>query len=127
MPLKSDDMTKEENRYTDFLPTYKYTGALYRNQTIIPVYNMLYSDIVNGICQSGTVLPSESSMTKKYGVSRNTLRQALTIFNEDNIIEKLQGKGTNVTNKENYLSLEKRIDIWTCRFFNTQIFSRYPT
>lgn len=66
----------------------------------VPIYNMLYSDILNGLYKSGSLLPSESVLTEKYGVSRNTLRQALTILNEDGLIIKRQGKGTEVSYKK---------------------------
>lgn len=66
----------------------------------VPIYNMLYFDIVNGIYKNGDQLPSETLLTEKYGVSRNTLRQALTVLNEDGLIKKHQGKGTVVTYKE---------------------------
>lgn len=67
----------------------------------VPIYNMLYSDIINGLYKYGEELPGEISLTQKYGVSRNTLRQALTILNEDGLIDKHQGKSTIVTYREN--------------------------
>lgn len=76
----------------------------------VPIYNMLYSDIINGVYENGTLLPSETKLTEKYGVSRNTVRQALTILNEDGIIKKHQGKGTLVTyKKEHNLIMPKKI------------------
>ncbi|MEI7885341.1 MAG: GntR family transcriptional regulator [Clostridia bacterium] len=63
----------------------------------VPIYNMLYSQIVNGILADGELLPSELILTQQHGVSRNTLRQALTVLNEDGLIAKSQGKGTIVT------------------------------
>lgn len=66
----------------------------------VPIYNMLYSDIINGFYKYGSQLPSEVELTEKYGVSRNTLRQALTILREDGLIEKQQGKSTIVTYKD---------------------------
>ncbi len=68
-----------------------------RIPTHVPIYNMLYSDIVNGLYKDGDVLPGEMALTEKYGVSRNTLRLALAILNEDGLIQKRQGKGTLVT------------------------------
>ncbi len=75
----------------------------------VPIYNMLYSDIVNGLYSYGSQLPSEVVLTEKYGVSRNTLRQALTILREDGLIEKQQGKSTIITYKveQNKLSENK--------------------
>lgn len=62
----------------------------------IGVYNSLYKDIIDGIYPSDTILPGETALSRKYGVSRNTLRQALAILHEDGMIIKSQGKGTLV-------------------------------
>lgn len=66
----------------------------------IKVYNSLYSDIINGIYLEGTQLPSENALSEKYGVSRNTLRQALAILCEDGLVIKSQGKGTTIAKRE---------------------------
>ena len=63
----------------------------------LPIYNMLYSDIVSGKYENNTVLPSENTLSEKYEVSRHTIRQALTILNQDGLIQKQQGKGSIVT------------------------------
>lgn len=62
----------------------------------VVVYNALYSDIINHVYEEGEFLPSETLLAKKYEVSRNTLRQALAVLNEDGLIIKSQGKGTLV-------------------------------
>lgn len=67
-----------------------------RIPTYLGVYNSLYSDIVNGVYGAEEFLPSETNLAEIYGVSRNTLRQALAILNEDGLISKSQGKGTLV-------------------------------
>lgn len=67
-----------------------------RMPSYIPIYNRLYEDIVQGVYEKGSLLPSENILSEKYGVSRNTLRQALTILNQDGYIYKKQGKGTYV-------------------------------
>jgi DNA-binding GntR family transcriptional regulator len=63
----------------------------------VPVYNMLYSEIINKLYKDGSQLPGETSLAEKYGVSRNTIRLALAILSEDGLIQKSQGKGTVVT------------------------------
>ncbi len=63
----------------------------------VPIYNMLYADILHGVYPYGTQLPGEHTLTQKYHVSRNTLRQALTILSQDGLIVKQQGKGSVVT------------------------------
>jgi GntR family transcriptional regulator len=65
----------------------------------VPIYNMLYSNITNGLYKDGEMIPSESVLTEKYGVSRHTLRMALAILNEDGLIQKHQGKGSIVTSR----------------------------
>lgn len=73
----------------------------------VSIYNMIYSDIINGFYKYGAQLPSEVELTEKYGVSRNTLRQALTILREDGLIEKQQGKSTVVTFREEKPKVEE--------------------
>lgn len=74
----------------------------------VPIYNKLYTDIINGILVDGSQLPSESALTQKYGVSRNTLRQALTVLTEDGLISKSQGKGTVVNYRNDRKSFTGR-------------------
>lgn len=63
----------------------------------VPIYDRLYTDIINGVYEPGSRLPGEAVLAEKYHVSRNTLRQALTVLVEDNLVAKIQGKGTFVT------------------------------
>jgi len=63
----------------------------------VPVYNMLYAGIINGLYKDGDQLPSETALSETYSVSRHTVRLALAILNEDGLIQKSQGKGTVVT------------------------------
>ena len=83
--------------------------------TYVPIYNKLYSDIINGIYSDGDLLPSESTLTKEYGVSRHTLRQALTVLSEDGLIQKKQGKGTIITKSK------KTNETKNCEFVNPLI------
>ena len=63
----------------------------------VPVYNIIYARIKDGTYKEGDVIPSETKLAKECGVSRHTLRQALTILKEDGLIRKQQGKGSVVT------------------------------
>lgn len=74
-------------------------GSIEKVPSYVPIYNMLYSDIVNGLYLNSDILPSENVLSEKYNVSRNTVRQALTILKEDGLIHKKQGKGSIVTYK----------------------------
>jgi len=68
--------------------------------TYVGVYNSLYSDIKNGVYLENESLPGEVALAEKYGVSRNTLRQALAILCEDGLIIRSQGRGTVVVPKQ---------------------------
>ncbi|WP_455137308.1 GntR family transcriptional regulator [Thermophilibacter sp.] len=65
-----------------------------------PLYYQLYSvlkrRIVDGVYSVGDVLPSESDMIKEFGVSRITVRRALSDLEADGYIEKRKGKGSIV-------------------------------
>ena len=76
-------------------------NQIYKNHipSYVSVYNALYSDIMNDVYLDNELLQSEVFLAEKYGVSRNTLRQALAILCEDGLIVKSQGKGTLVTKK----------------------------
>lgn len=62
----------------------------------VPIYNQFYKDIMDGVYPVGSKLPSENELREIYGVSRNTLRQALAILYQDGFIEKFQGKGSYI-------------------------------
>ncbi|WP_313110120.1 GntR family transcriptional regulator [Atlantibacter sp.] len=52
--------------------------------------------IERGELKSGDALPTESALQEQYGVSRVTVRQALKMLTEQNVIESIQGSGTYV-------------------------------
>ena len=68
-----------------------------RLPSYIPVYNRLFQDLMDGVYEKDSLLPSENVLAAAYKVSRNTLRQALTILTQDGFIYKRQGKGTFVS------------------------------
>ncbi|WP_414839385.1 trehalose operon repressor [Carnobacterium sp. TMP28] len=52
--------------------------------------------IINQIYLPGNLLPSENELAKKYDVSRETIRKALSLLLENGYIQKQQGKGSIV-------------------------------
>ncbi len=66
----------------------------------MPIYLQIADDlkkqILAGKYVEGDLLPSESELTKKYGVTRTTIQRALNILVNDGIIERVHGKGTFV-------------------------------
>lgn len=66
----------------------------------IPLYHQLYemlrARIDDGDWQPGDMLPTESDLLETYGVSRNTVRQALDALVADGLIDRHRGRGTFV-------------------------------
>jgi DNA-binding GntR family transcriptional regulator len=63
----------------------------------VKIYEELYDEVIRGVYKAGEQLPPEVKLAEKYKVSRNTLRQALTILCEDGLIFNVQGKGNFVS------------------------------
>ena len=68
-----------------------------KRPSYLPIYDLLYDEIMRGEYSYGEAFPSENELSKLYDVSRNTLRQALAILQQDGLIHKSQGKGAVVT------------------------------
>ena len=59
----------------------------------VKVYNRLYSMIQDGVYPPGSQLPSEPELALQMDVSRMTLRRALALLQEDNLVINIRGKG----------------------------------
>ncbi len=55
--------------------------------------------IKDGTWPPGEKLPSEAKLSKEFGISRMTLREALRVLEEENLITKQQGVGTFVRSR----------------------------
>lgn len=70
----------------------------------IPLYyqieNVLREKIASGAFSPGEQLPTESNMIEQFGVSRITIRQALSALASENLIERRQGSGTYVAQRK---------------------------
>jgi GntR family transcriptional regulator len=69
----------------------KRLGLLHRQ-----IAQELKSDIQAGIYADGDPFPSETSLVARYGVSRVTIRSALSLLQEEGLIQRIQGSGTVV-------------------------------
>lgn len=67
----------------------------------VPVYFQIQQDLRDRIAHRewdlDQLMPSETELTKHYGVSRVTLRQALAELEKDRLIKRYRGKGAFVT------------------------------
>ncbi len=60
------------------------------------VYELLRKHILEGVYQEGDILPSENELCRLHGITRPTVRQALSKLMNDGLIHKHQGKGSIV-------------------------------
>ncbi|WP_181348650.1 GntR family transcriptional regulator [Thalassobacillus sp. CUG 92003] len=65
----------------------------------LQVIDQIKRDIENGIHREKEKLPSEFELSKTLGVSRATLREALRILEEENVVTRRHGVGTFVNPK----------------------------
>ncbi|WP_425457162.1 GntR family transcriptional regulator [Aquibacillus sediminis] len=71
----------------------------YQTPRYLVVIEQLKEKITNGELEPGERLPSETEFAKELRVSRNTLREALRILEEENIVVRKHGVGTFVNKK----------------------------
>jgi GntR family transcriptional regulator len=95
--LKGNYNMIENNRSNKKLPLY------------VEVYNKLLKMIKEGLYPEGSKLPSEHELAMNLNVSRITLRQALSLLQEDRILESKRGVGNFVrkTLDKSVVGLEK--------------------
>lgn len=61
----------------------------------------IFRDYINeGKWKPDTLIPSESVLSKCFGVSRSTVRAALISMEQDKLLYRIQGKGTAVLSKQ---------------------------
>ncbi|CEG29399.1 GntR family transcriptional regulator [Bacillus sp. B-jedd] len=76
----------------------------------IDVYDKLYKKIMDGTFPNGSKLPTEAELAKMFGVSRMTLRQALSLLQDDGLVKSFHGKGSFITkspSSQKAIGLEK--------------------
>lgn len=66
----------------------------------VAVYNRLFHMILDGVFPEGSQLPSEPDLAKQMGVSRMTLRQALSLLQDDGMVKNIRGKGNFIMRTE---------------------------
>lgn len=76
--------------------------AIYRK-----IYTVLRKEVLDGIYQPGEYLPSERELCERFQVERITVRKALELLVEDNLVVKHPGIGTCVRERPGYLASEE--------------------
>lgn len=62
----------------------------------LQIAQRLYHDVATGQLRPGATIGSEAELTKRFGVSRVTLRQAIALLVEHGVVTRRHGKGTYV-------------------------------
>ena len=93
-------------------------------QLYVQVYDVLYDMISGGQLKPGDLIPGECALAQHFGVSRGTVRQAIQYLEEDGLLTKHQGRGSEVVDrsKRNHAGLQNYTDM--CREFCTVPISR---
>lgn len=64
------------------------------------IFNDLQEKILNGSYLAVVLLPTEKELQDQYQVSRDTVRKALRLLTEKGLIQKVQGRGSQVLKQE---------------------------
>ena len=64
------------------------------------IYHALKADILNGHYPPGSQLPTESELIQRFGVSRVTVRNALSLLQREGLVARIPAKGTFVRRNE---------------------------
>ena len=73
----------------------------------------LKKQILSGKIKAGDKLPSENQLSETYGISRQTVRKALQVLEQDDYIYAVHGKGTFCSEKMRHLHKSKNIAVIT--------------
>jgi GntR family transcriptional regulator len=91
---------RRKNGMTPRSSILKDNEGLPGRRSVIPAYHRLSLILIDGIRSGrfppGSLLPSEHLLTEQYGVSRVTVRRALALLVEQDLITKRHGHGTIV-------------------------------
>ncbi|NKI18710.1 FadR family transcriptional regulator [Spongiibacter sp. KMU-166] len=73
------------------------------------IYNQLESQIVSGQLQLGDTLPSETELAESYGVNRSSVREALRLLEENDLVGRAPGKKKLTVTVPKYENFSRRI------------------
>ncbi len=68
----------------------------HQQKLYLKLADTIRQQIVDGSFPANELLPSESEMVEKYSVSRVTVRQAIAVLVEENLVKRIQGRGSFV-------------------------------
>jgi len=87
--------------YIIFLYKQIFPSCTFREGNMMSAKYMQLADLLKNLIEENTSdafrLPTEAALCRKYGVSRQTVRKALSVLEEEHLIEKRQGSGSYAT------------------------------
>lgn len=60
------------------------------------VYNWILEDINSGVLKNGAKLPSENELCRRFDISRQTVRHAIDLLEQQKLVARIRGSGTYV-------------------------------
>ncbi|MGD1893775.1 MAG: GntR family transcriptional regulator [Cyclobacteriaceae bacterium] len=69
------------------------------------LHQQLKADILSGLYEEGSLLPSENTLSAEHNMTRVTVRQALSVLEQEGYIARRQGKGSIVCGQQPALGL----------------------
>ncbi|MEX0052314.1 TrkA C-terminal domain-containing protein [Clostridium butyricum] len=96
------------------------------NNSSIPTYKKIALDIANKIQQNnineGDILLGRSTLSSKYNVSPETIRRAMILLEDVEVVKTIKGKGILVLSREKAISfLNRNKSIDSIRSYKTEI------
>ncbi len=73
------------------------------------IYNYIIENIKSGQLKAGDKVPSEKELSEKFSVSRITSKKALDLLAQHQIIHRIRGKGSYISDKPHNVDPEKEI------------------
>jgi GntR family transcriptional regulator of arabinose operon len=80
----------------NFTPLNRDSGTVLYRQ----LANILRQRILDGTMPGGAGLPTEFGLSATYGISRGTVRQALSLLADEGLVERVPGRGTFVRHRD---------------------------
>lgn len=86
------------------------------------VADALRADILDGVYQKRMLLPTEQLLCQRFSVSRQTVRQALSVLASEGMIERRQGSGSHILQTRETLNAPRRTVAVITTYISNYIF-----
>lgn len=87
----------------------RHTGSALFHQ----LYLLLREDILRGRYTAGTRLPGEKLLAEQHGVSRITVRRALDLLADEDLVHRIHGSGTYISDRAHPATLRGEIEAFS--------------